>query len=371
LQSYSAPPVQGTIPLPLDGSADYNLKPGEARVEHVDLKFQSTAIKADGLIHETMTSLNVDMSSSDLHDLAFLYPDANGIGTFNGSITGAVAKPVLNGMFTLQSHAFRQWKIEYASGGVTLDMPAEDAQFKDVRVKQGASEILVNGRTALSGSPVDIRIQSSRVLAEDLKPFVNRSIGGVFSGDIRVKALTPSLNFEGDVKAENLMVDNRLIGDARGHVRLIDPEINIEQLSLRQGESTLTGNVSFNRTTEAVKFRTLVNSVNLQMFYPLGFPSEIQGVVRQADLRGDGTLKQPNVQGNVTLQNLAVRGEVFPEVRVDVASSGPKLNAKLTAGRNLSITGEIDTAAAQYPFTARTTFTQYSLDNLASISGVR
>jgi len=369
LNANPAAELPGTVSLPLNGSTDYSLTPGQARVANADVRFKSTAVKADGLIEETMTSLKVDMTSSDLRDLTFLYPDANGSGSFNGSIAGAVTKPVLNGVFTLQNHAYQQWKIESAAGGVRLDLASEDAQLNDVRVKQGESEILINGRTALSGSPVDIRIQSNRVTAQDLQPFVKRTIGGIFSGDVRVTALTPNLKLDGDLKADDLSIDNRLIGNTRGHVRLIDPAIEIESLSVRQGDSTLTGNVSFNRITEAVKFRAVVNSVNLQTFYPLGFPSEIQGVVRQADLRGDGTLKQPSVQGSATLQNLSINGRVFPEVRADLASSGSKLNAKLAAGRNLSINAEIDTATAQYPFTASVTFTQYALENITNISG--
>jgi translocation and assembly module TamB len=369
LNGYPAAQLPGTVSLPLNGSTDYKIAPGEARVTNADLRFNSTSVKADGLIQETMTSLKVDMTSSDLRDLTFLYPDANGSGSFSGSIAGPLAKPILNGVFTLQNHAYRQWKIEYVAGTALLDMAAEDAQLKDVRVKQGESEILINGKTALSGSPVDVRIQSNRVAARDLQPYVNRNIGGVFSGDVRVTALTPNLKLEGDVKADDLSIDNRTIGDTRGHVRLTDPTVEIDQLSVRQGNSTLTGNVSFNRITQAIKFRAIVNSVNLQTFYPLGLPSEIQGLVRQADLRGDGTLKQPNVQGNATLQHLSVNGTVFPEVRADLASSGSKLNAKLAVGSNLSVTAEIDTAAAQYPFTARTTFTQYALDNIAKISG--
>src|SRR5262249_34864443 len=160
-----------------------------------------------------------------------------------------------------------------------------------VHVKQGDSEILVNGTAALSGSPVDLRVQSARVASQDLQPFVNRNIGGTFGGDIHVTELSPNIRVEGDVRADNLSVDNHLIGDARGHVRFSDPVIDVEQLSIRQAGSTLTGNVLLNRLTEAVKFTARGNSVNLQTFYPLGLPDTIQGMIRQADVRGDGTLK--------------------------------------------------------------------------------
>src|SRR5262249_52815793 len=155
---------------------------------------------------------------------------------------------------------------------------------------------------ALSGSPVDLRIQSNRVTAQDIRPFVNRDmvsreVGGVFAGDVRVTGLSPTIKFEGDVRADNLSVDNRLIGNARAHVRFADAVLEVEQLSVRQGDSSLTGTASLNRVTEAVKFAARVNSLNFQTFYALGLPDAIQGVIRQADVRGEGTIKQPRLNG--------------------------------------------------------------------------
>jgi translocation and assembly module TamB len=369
LKSYPPPAISGVVAFPLDGSTDYEVVPQEARVTNADVRLYSTAVKANGLIHPTMSNLEINVSSSDLKDLAFLYPDANGSGTFNGSASEAIAKPVLDGDFTLENHLFRQWKIQHAAGGVRLDVARENAVLRNVRVKQGGSEILVNGSAALSGSPVDLRVQSNRLTAEDLRPFVDRNIGGTFAGDAQITSLSPTIKLEGDLRADNLSVDNHLVGNARGHVRFLEPLINVEQLSIRQAGSTLTGNVSFNRVSEAVKFTARVNAVNFDMFRPLGLPDVVQGVVRQADLQGDGTVKSPNIHGSAVLQNLSAGGEVFPEARVELASTGTKLDVDLAAGRNLNLKAQIDTSAAGYPFTARANFTQYPLDRVAKFSG--
>ena len=365
--------VAGVVALPLDGSTEYDVTPEVARVANADIRFRSTTIKASGVVHATMSNLTVDVISSDLTDVAFLYNDANGSGTFTGSLSGAIAKPLLNGEFTLQDHTYRQWKIQRAAGGVRLDTLFENAVLKNVHVKQGESEILVNGTAALSGSPVDLRIQSNRITAQDIRPFLNRdmlsrNIGGVFAGDVRVTGLSPTIKLEGDVRADNLSLDSRLIGNARGHLRFADPVIDVEQLSIRQADSSLTGTGSFNRLTEAVKFTARVNSVNLQTFYPLGLPDAIQGVIRQADVRGDGTIKQPHLNGNAILQNLSVNTEVFSQARMDVASTGTKLDVKFDAGRNLNIQAQIDTAASGYPFTARADFIQYPFEHIANLS---
>ena len=373
LKSY-APPADtaGIVPLPLDGSTDYTFAPGQAQVFNADGRFQSTSIKAAGLIHPTLTDLNVSMSSADLKDLAFLYPDANGSGTFNGTVKGQITKPVLEGEFTLNNHTYRQWTIQDAGGGVRLDLAAENADLRNVSVKQGNSEIMVTGTSAFSGSPVDLRVQSSRVEARDIQPyitFINRKIGGVFAGDVRVSSLTPTMRVEGDVRAENLSVDDRLIGTASGHVRYAEPVVELDQLTIRQAGSNLTGRVSFNRVTEAVNFTARVNSVNLETFRPLGLPEIIKGVVRQADIQGEGTLRQPNLKGTAVLQDLSVNDEVFPEAQVVLASTGNRLAVDLTAGKNLSLNAQVDTAAPGYPFTARANFIQYPIERIAKFSG--
>src|SRR5262249_2005463 len=162
-------------------------------------------------------------------------------------------------------------------------------------VKQGESEILVNGTTALTGNPIDLRIQSNRVTSQDLRPFIDRDIDGTLSGDVRVTALSPAMKVEGDVKADTLSIEKRFVGNVTGHVRYFEPVIDLTQLSVRQGNSTLTGNVTFNKTTEAVKFTARVNAVNLDTFRPLGLPDVVKGVIRQATVQGDGTLKQPTL----------------------------------------------------------------------------
>ena len=369
LKSYTPPAIQeDVVALPIDGSTDYEAQPGQARVMNANGGFYSTALKAEGLIHPTASDMKVSMTSSNLKDIAFLYSDANGSGSFEGTLSGLLTKPLLKGEFTLHNHQYRQWTIQQAAGGIRLDLPAETADLINVRITQGESQILVNGSSALSGSPVDLRVQSNRVTAQDVRPFLNRNVGGVFAGDIHVTSLTPHVNLEGDVTANNLSLDNRLIGNTRGHLRYFEPAIDIEQLSIRQNDSSLTANVSFNRATDAVKFTARVNSIDLRMFHEFGLPDSVQGTIRQADLQGDGTMSRPNVLGNAAFQNLSVYGEAFPQARVELSSSGTELNVRLDAARNMSLTAQIDTAAGGYPFQAHASFTQYPLERIARFS---
>ena len=369
LASYTPPVAAGVVPLPLDGSTDYQLSPGQARVANADLRLFSTSAKAEGLIHPTMSDLKLNAASSNLKDIAFIYADANGEGAFSGQLTGRISKPVLDGEFRLANHVFRQWKIQEASGGVRLDTVSEAADLRNVRVNYGESELQVNGSTALSGSTADLRVQSSRLAAQDLRSFINRTFDGRFAGDVHVSSLSPTVKLEGDIRAENLSIDNHAIGNAHGYVRYSEPVIEIDQLAIQRNDSTLTGNVTLNRANDALKFSARVNSVDLATFYPAGLPDVIQGVIRQANVRGEGTTKQPNISGSGTIQNLSIPGEVFPQAQVELASVGSKLDLRLNTGKNIDLTAQLDTATTGYPFTAQARFKQYPVERLARIPG--
>ncbi|HYR41467.1 MAG TPA: translocation/assembly module TamB domain-containing protein [Terriglobia bacterium] len=368
LSSYTPNPEPDTIALPLDGSVDYQVRPGQAKVANADLRLYSTSVKAEGLIDPAMSDIQVNVASSNLKDIAFVYADANGTGSFDGLLTGAIARPVLDGEFTLQNHAFRQWKIQQASGGVRLDTGGEVATLRNVRITQGESALLVNGSTALSGSHANLQVESSRVTAQDVRAFVNRDFTGTFAGAVHITELSPAVKLEGDMRANNLSVAGRLIGDARGHLRYFEPVIEVDELTVRQNDSTLAGNVTFNRSNDALKFSARVTSVNLQMFYPLGLPDVVQGVIRQANLRGEGTTNQPNITGNGTIQNISIQGEVFPQAQFELMSTGSKVDLRLNTGKNVDLTAQIDTAAAGYPFTAQARFNEYSIEKIARFS---
>lgn len=367
LKSLSPPPVTGVVALPLDGSTDYRMRPHEEQISNADLRLYSTAVRADGLFHETTADLRLNVTSTNLKDLAFIYSDANGVGSFDGTLTGQIQKPVLAGQFQLQNHRFRQWTIQDARGGVKLDTSAETVDLGNVRLTQGESLLDINGSAQLSGSVTDLRVQSTHIAAADLRGFINRDLAGLFAADFHITSLSPAVRLEGDARAENLAINNQAIGNAHTHLRYFDPAIELDQTVIQRNGSTLTGSISFNLVTDALKFNARATSVDLRNFHNHGLPQAIEGVIRQAELEGQGTTAAPNLRGVITLQDLSVFGEVFPESRADLSTNGTNLAVALTAGRNVNLKAQINTAAAGYPFTAQANFTQYPLERITRL----
>jgi translocation and assembly module TamB len=152
----------------------------------------------------------------------------------------------------------------------------------------------------------------------------------------------------------------------QSHVQYDAPALTLQNLSVADGGSTLTGRASYNLTTEAMSFAVRVSAVEMSRLRPLGIPETVEGRIQQADLTGSGTRTHPEVDGTIRLQNLAFQGESFPTARIDVNTSGSMVSLKVSETRNLELTADIDTAKNGYPFTAKTKFKQYSIEKLAN-----
>ncbi len=358
------------VPLRLDGGTDFVITPGQARLSNASGQFESTHIKAEGLIDRRNSNLSLSIDSANLHDAYFIDPAANGLGTFIGTLTGAVAKPVLDGNFTLQNYATPNWTLQSSRGHVTVTTATETAVLDDVHVLQGRSEIVLNGNTGFKAMPVDIRIRADNLQAEDLQSFVQQKIRGVLSGTLRLTSVRP-VQVEGDVQADALQINDKIVGNAHSHLRYYEPVIELSSLTISRNGSSLSGNLSVNRANEALQFSARVASVDFASLRWLGLPVELDGKIVQAVLTGAGTLKQPDVRGNAAIENLRYKTETFPQVRVDITSSGPTVRATANAGSVLTLTAQIDAETKSHPFSATANFSKYSLERLAGLPQAR
>jgi len=97
-------------------------------------------VSASGRVVGTdQLDLTVNLMSSNLADIKFIYPDANGQGSFKGTVKGPVATPVLDGTVTLDGHKYREWTIQHAEGGVKVDTAKQLATLRDVTEPFGAA----------------------------------------------------------------------------------------------------------------------------------------------------------------------------------------------------------------------------------------
>lgn len=368
LTSYAPQAIPGVIAFPLTGAVSFVATPTEIEVKNSDFRFFDTTIQAAGRIHEMQADLNVRLRSSNLANLHFIYKDANGEGSFDGTLKGPIQKPQLNGSVVLDHYKYKEWTIQHAEGSAGLDTQTEMATLANIRATIGQSTATVDGTTNLDGSKIHLRIRSERIRAEDFAAIVKEKVEGTLSGDVVVSSLTP-LKVAGHVKGSGLTARGRSFEAMEGYLTFADPLIMLEKVTATDRGARLTeGKVQYNRTTEELEFQGNVAALNLDRIRDLGVPETIAGNIQRARLTVGGTLQRPRIGGDATIENLAFHGEVFPRARLQLSTEWPYLTATLSEVKDVDLSARIDISNTSYPFDASAKFQDYSLEKLAHFS---
>jgi translocation and assembly module TamB len=365
LTAYSPQAIPGVIAFPTSGTVTFAARPGEIDIRSSDVRFFDTTIQANGQIQQMQAALNVRMRSSNLANLHFLYKEANGEGSFDGTLKGSIEKPQLSGNFVLDRLKYREWTIQHAAGAASLDTQTEVATLAGVTATIGQSSATLDGTTKLDGSGMRLRIRSDRVRAEDFASIVKEKVEGTLAGDVVVSSLTP-LKVQGHVRASGLAARGRTLEATDGDVTFTEPWIELANLTASDRGARLTeGKVRYNRTTEEVEFAGNLTGLNLDRIRDLGVPATIAGNIQRAHITVAGTFQRPRIGGDVSIENLAFHGEVFPKARLQLSTEWPYMTAVLSEVKNVGLSARIDISKTAYPFDASAKFQDYSLEKLA------
>jgi len=372
LLSYSPQPQAGIVSLPVSGTLTFALRPGLTEISSADLRLHETSVRGSGKILGSEPDLSVDVVSSNLSNLDFLYPDANGKGSFKGTVKGPLEKPVLDGVVTVDSYKYREWTIQNAEGTVKLDMQTELADLKEVRATIGESTATVNGTASLSGSSVNLSIRSDHVRAEDFsaitKEITKEKVSGILKGNVVLTSLNP-IKVSGRVSAVNLTVRGHTLNTFDGELTYNEPFVEIRDITASESGTDLkAGKLQFNRTTGAVNASADVSSIAFTRLREFGFPETVNGNIQSAHITVTGTQDRPQIQGTATIENLLFHGEAFPMVTLALTTTWPKLHVLVEGTRDLDISADVDLSASGYPFTANVIFRDYSIERIANFS---
>ena len=367
LRSYSpASPPQEAIALPADGTLTFALAPESADIQSSDIRFLDTTVQAAGRIAGTQGDLTVNLASSNLENLRFLYAEANGKGSFRGTLKGPFKNPILEGDVVLDEHKYREWTIHHAEGAVRLDTQTELADLKSVEVTIGESRATVSGTASLDGASVNLRLHSDHVRPEDFERITKEKIGGILGGEVTVTSLDP-VKVMGHMKGTNLTVRGHTFESAEADFTYNDPLVEITNLVTSERGARVTAElIEFNRSTGLVEAHADITSLALNRTRDLGVPETVDGTVQRAQLTIKGTQDRPQIEGTATIENLSFQGETFPQARVTLSTRWPTLNVTLAGTRNVNLSAQIDLADADYPFLASAKFQDYSVEKLAN-----
>jgi len=368
LTPYASPLQSEAVSVPARGTLEFAARPGEVTIKNAALRLFETDITARGKIAGVQADLMVDLSSSNLASLNFLYPDANGKGSFSGTLKGSFQKPTLDGNVVIDGFKFREWTIRHAEGSAKLDLQTQLAELKDFRVDIADSTATVNGTANLDGTSINLRIQSDHVRAEDFASVVKENVSGILSGNVTVTSLNP-LRVAGRVSGTRLTARGHTLDAFSGDLTYNEPLIQIKNATaLELGTNLKAETLEFDSATGALNVTADLSALPFSRLREFGVPETIGGTIQQAHLNVTGTQSRPQVAGTATIENLSFRSETFPLVGVTLSTTWPRLKVNLTGLQNLNLSAEIDMSTPGYRFKANADFTDYSVEKLASFS---
>jgi len=371
LTSYrlGSPDTSSTNAFPVDGYLAFALKPGQTDIKRSDLRLFNSSVKASGrIVGNAQADLVVDVTSANLADFRPLYPDANGKGSFKGTIKGAIAKPVLDGEVTLDGHKYRDWTVEHAEGGVRLDMGTEMATLRNISAKVGESTATLNGTTSLDGKTLNLRIRSDRIRAQEFESLLKEKVFGVLSGDVTVTSLNP-IKVTGRVKGVGLSARGHTFDTIEAEGTYNEPVVYLPKVTISERDTRITARmVEYNRSTGTIRAQADIAALALSRLREFGIPETLDGTIQSANFEVRGPQDRPNIFGEATVVNLSFRGETFPRAVLKFGTNWPNLSVNVSETGNVRLEANINLSAAGYPFEATANFTNYSVERLANFS---
>ena len=230
------------------------------------------------------------------------------------------------------------------------------------------SRATINGTTNLDGSSVNLRIQSDHVRAEDFITITKEKVGGTLSGNVTLTSLNP-IKVNGHVSAVGLTARGHSLETFAGNLTYNDPSVEMTNVTASELGATLKADtLVFNRATGELNVTADVTGLAFDRLRDLGVPNTIGGNIRQAHVTVKGTQQQPQIDGSGTIENLSFRSETFPLARLALTTKWPTLNVTLSEIPNVNVDAKVDLSNPGYPFDARATFKDYSVERLANFS---
>lgn len=357
--------IAGAVPLPISGSTFYHGVPGAVEVTGLVAQLGATVFEADGLIDREATALDFVVDSEDFRDLDFLYGPANGYGRLEGVMVGRIARPDLSGGFTVVNHNYGDRQIDRLDGRATLTPNV--IELVDVHVMDGNSEVQVDGTFDRNLGLPDLRVNIVKVVVADLRPFVDWPVDGMVSGDLRLSSIEP-LRFDAQLASAAFAYDGHPVGRVEAGVTFGPDGIRVEDFVVEQGAGLLTGNVLYEPGTGGLVGSAALSGHRLEDWQWLGVPAGLNGAVRTASFRVDGTLGAPQLEGQAVVEDFQFREHYFPEAVLDIESVGTAMDAQIQAGSEISLSAEINTAVDGYPFQGTVSFVEYGADRPVGLS---
>ncbi len=351
----AAPNAAGNAPLA--GEVAVTADHGVFQVQRANLQTAATTLNASGQfsIEKTVSNLQVSVASSDASELQRLLIssgalpdleeqfhtygiDLGGKLAFNGSLTGALKDPIVNGHAELGSLIVNQ--RELGSLTANISSTASETRVTDGRLAQatggGAQFSLVVPRSGENNASIDATLDrmnlGNLIAALPFTPQTRQQIGdtqGDVSGAVRITGMPNAMSGVADIRSSAGRLGGQPLQGLTAHATFTGSSVDVDKVDLNFDAGHITAAGKYDLKTKAFDFTGSGDRVQLD-----GLKTFLASLAADSG-GGKSPLANPNLPqlaGTATIKNFHATGMANDvstyAVSFDAESTDVTLNGK-------------------------------------------
>ncbi|MBK8810240.1 MAG: translocation/assembly module TamB domain-containing protein [Acidobacteria bacterium] len=388
--------------VPVSGRVETTATRGVFRLDVARLQTEKTEFSANGDldINGSSSNLHLALASTDAKEIERIFrvldlaPDfektideykaeAAGNLTFDGTLTGSISEPNINGRAMLDSISLRGRVL--GSLSTTLAVNAVETRLTDGLLRESdggklefSAEIPTAGKNNIAVRAKLDKVDTGNILAAfpiDL-PETFRGLQADTSGDLDLRGLPDEMLGEANLSAEGGSLGGQTFDKLNTRLTFAGTLVKLERFNAAFGDGSLNAAGTYRTDSTAFDFTVDGKSIEFARVSPFipGNKSlpEIVGIVslngRTTGNANDSTTYDVNFNGSGT--NVAINGNALGEVAFSGRTENRVLNANLTAkfeGQEQVIAAVLNFADPNLPLRAETNFNNSELAPFISL----
>jgi len=351
-------PGKGGVPVQGQVSVNYDQRAGSIALGNSQVTLGSTHLSASGTLGQTLT---VHVDSRNLNEFLPLFPllgEAppeqipislkNGLASFDGTVTGPLANPHINGKIDVTNFMLDKRPIDHLAS--TFDINKSAADLHTLTLDQAKLHVEGQGRIGLLYWKLEDSSSVSALLAvrdNDLQKLLadngtQAPVSGSLTATMRVSGTFESPLVNANIDLQNVTAYDEHFERAHADITMTATALEVTNVDLRSGRAQITGSGAYNHPASdwndgALRFDIVSNRLSLTEIQHI---QEVRkGLAGELDLKASGTAKM--VKGNITLTSL--NGQL--SLKNAVVDGQPYGNLQLTAATRLpvlALTAKVD-----------------------------
>lgn len=401
--------LTGTAPAgsdlaPLSGEFAVTANHGQFQIQRATLQTAATTLTASGqfAIEQPTSNLQINLASTDASELQRLLISSGAIPeleeqfrtynldlagrlAFNGTLSGALKDPIVNGHAELASLIVNQRDVgsltaNIDSNGVEtrindgrlVQASGGSAQFSLVIPRIGQDNISIDARLDRFGGPITLPFKTG--LGKEI------TIDAPISGQIRVAGLTKNMNGVADVRFGSGTIAGEPMQSGSARATFSGSTVNIEAADLNFDTGHVVASGRIDTSTKAFDLQAHGDGINLARLGELinnpNLP-KLGGTATVSSLKASGVLNATDfssyhIEFNAESNNATLDGKSAGAVKLVGQTQNQQLNVTLTSTGLLGetpqiVTARVDLSNEKLPATVESTFTNVDLTQLFRI----